>query len=326
NGAGKTTILNIISAFLSKEWYRLYRYPFEIIECSINERIYSFENKKDLLYDKEKFRNFVRDKGNASTEKSDAIKILEAKSLKFLVENEFNEKFLFVPKNSDLKDEEMDLEEYDAKSLSEYLNGQYEEYTKSIYSDLESFKKMRFYPILFLPTYRVIERDAAFLLDTDIEGRSKSLDKEMITEIFEFGMGKVSGIIDDFSKKEKSKLIDFIELCNGYFSEAGNKSFFWDEAENEVILQQKDSKIFFDDLSSGEKQIVSIFSYLLLLEKDFFVIIDEPEISLSLVWQKKILSDIMNYSKGFLCATHSPFVSKDEKINEYQYMLEYFKE
>ncbi|HMY68495.1 MAG TPA: hypothetical protein PL163_17745, partial [Leptospiraceae bacterium] len=85
NGAGKTTILNIISAFLSKEWYRLYRYPFEIIECSINERIYSFENKKDLLYDKEKFRNFVRDKGNASTEKSDAIKILEAKSLKFLV-------------------------------------------------------------------------------------------------------------------------------------------------------------------------------------------------------------------------------------------------
>ena len=64
-------------------------------------------------------------------------------------------------------------------------------------------------------------------------------------------------------------------------------------------------------MSSGEKQIVSLFGHLYLDENDSaFVFIDEPELSLSVDWQKTLLPDIASSPKfcGLLATTHSPFV------------------
>jgi len=66
-------------------------------------------------------------------------------------------------------------------------------------------------------------------------------------------------------------------------------------------------------LSSGEKQIISIFSRIYLSDDDqrFIVLFDEPELSLSITWQQKLLPHIMDSKKcDFLLAvTHSPFIS-----------------
>lgn len=65
------------------------------------------------------------------------------------------------------------------------------------------------------------------------------------------------------------------------------------------------------DLSSGEKQIVSLFSHLYLSGKDkYFVLIDEPELSLSVPWQRRFLEDIRSASfcTGLVAVTHSPFI------------------
>ena len=94
-------------------------------------------------------------------------------------------------------------------------------------------------------------------------------------------------------------------------------------------------KINFQDLSSGEKQIVSLFSHLFLDDNDsVFVFIDEPELSLSVDWQKSLLPDIATSPKfsGLLATTHSPFVFDNELesavhgINEFLiYISLYFK-
>ncbi|WP_407267499.1 AAA family ATPase [Tenacibaculum maritimum] len=43
------------------------------------------------------------------------------------------------------------------------------------------------------------------------------------------------------------------------------------------------------------------------------VIIDEPELSLSIDWQESILSDILKSSNnGLIVATHSPFIVNDD--------------
>lgn len=66
-----------------------------------------------------------------------------------------------------------------------------------------------------------------------------------------------------------------------------------------------------EKLSSGEKQIVSIFAYLLLTEEEnYSVFIDEPELSLSVPWQKSFLMDIANTHtcQRLIAVTHSPFV------------------
>ena len=117
------------------------------------------------------------------------------------------------------------------------------------------------------------------------------------------------------------RLIDFVNLCNKYFI---NKEIVYDPntLKLDLYLVNKKSnsnkKIKFSELSSGEKQIVSIFSKLYLEKIDtdqkFIVIIDEPELSLSLNWQEKLLPDIMNTNKCSLIitVTHSPFIFRNK--------------
>jgi|GEM_PF-848757 len=65
-----------------------------------------------------------------------------------------------------------------------------------------------------------------------------------------------------------------------------------------------------DALSSGEKQMISLFARLYLYPKRKIVLIDEPELSLSIDWQRKILLDIVNAKQceQVVAITHSPFV------------------
>lgn len=78
-----------------------------------------------------------------------------------------------------------------------------------------------------------------------------------------------------------------------------------------VRNQQK--VISLTQLSSGEKQIVSLFSKMYLeCEEKNIVIIDEPELSLSLKWQQMLLPDIMRSGNCnlLITVTHSPFILK----------------
>lgn len=126
--------------------------------------------------------------------------------------------------------------------------------------------------------------------------------------------------------KNDNKLIRFSEICNKYLK---NKKIKYDEIKVslKVIKFSKDNKeedIDFNLLSSGEKQIISIFARLILTEdKNIAVIFDEPEISISITWQKMILEDIYNLDNcGFLIAsTHSPFVFSN-KLKRYTVDIE----
>jgi predicted ATP-binding protein involved in virulence len=80
-------------------------------------------------------------------------------------------------------------------------------------------------------------------------------------------------------------------------------------------------------LSSGEKQIVSLFSHLYLTNKhDYLVLIDEPELSLSVKWQKTFLEDVRKgaFCNGLVAVTHSPFIF-DNSLDEYAHGIEEFR-
>lgn len=139
----------------------------------------------------------------------------------------------------------------------------------------------------------------------------------------------------------------FVSICNDYIREGKyfkydndtfNVDIFLDEDES--ILKNTDVNLFgndkgkdekniidYRDLSSGEKQIVSLFSHLILSKKDYFIIIDEPELSLSVPWQERFLLDILNAGKctGLLAVTHSPFIFKN-RLKQYTHSLEEFLE
>lgn len=76
------------------------------------------------------------------------------------------------------------------------------------------------------------------------------------------------------------------------------------------IKDEYDREILLGDLSSGEKQIVSIMAELFFREEDFSIFIDEPELSLSVPWQIDFLADIAKspHCKQVIAVTHSPFI------------------
>ena len=58
-----------------------------------------------------------------------------------------------------------------------------------------------------------------------------------------------------------------------------------------------------------------MFSYMYLSEnQNYFIIIDEPELSLSVKWQKCFLADVNNgnFCSGILAVTHSPFIYEND--------------
>jgi hypothetical protein len=107
----------------------------------------------------------------------------------------------------------------------------------------------------------------------------------------------------------------FIRVCNGYLQ---GKKLVYDELMYRIFVEdvpRRDREIELKYLSSGEKQVISLFAQIYLSKaKRFFVIIDEPELSLSVPWQRKLLPDL--WSSGnceFLAAvTHSPFIFDNE--------------
>lgn len=113
--------------------------------------------------------------------------------------------------------------------------------------------------------------------------------------------------IDDAIKK-------FRDVCNNYLED---KNFIYNESSVNIKVFRKgtEDEVQLNKLSSGEKQIVSLFSKLYLESKDnLIVLFDEPELSLSLEWQKLLLPNIVNSGKCkfLLSVTHSPFIFKNE--------------
>ncbi len=116
-------------------------------------------------------------------------------------------------------------------------------------------------------------------------------------------------------QKEKDNSINqFATICNKYLNK---KRIVYDETTVDIsIVQTRDnSSIDMRNLSSGEKQIISLFSKIYLEStEDFILLFDEPELSLSIEWQRLLLPDIMNSGKCqlLLAVTHSPFIFDNE--------------
>ena len=135
---------------------------------------------------------------------------------------------------------------------------------------------------------------------------------------------KLLGFQQSLQENEK-QISAFCDLCSKYIID---KTFVYDSATFTFLIfttddSQKKHEINLSDLSSGEKQIVSLFSHLYLSGKtNFFVLIDEPELSLSVPWQRRFLTDIRagEFCKGLVAVTHSPFIY-DNELRNYTYSL-----
>jgi ABC-type lipoprotein export system ATPase subunit len=114
---------------------------------------------------------------------------------------------------------------------------------------------------------------------------------------------------DEISAREKD-IIAFITCCNNYLMPL--KEIVYDDTDFTVrVVDPRLGQIELSLLSSGEKQVVSLFAHLFLdSATPQTIVIDEPELSLSVPWQKRFLLDILQSERCnfLLSVTHSPFV------------------
>ena len=77
----------------------------------------------------------------------------------------------------------------------------------------------------------------------------------------------------------------------------------------DITLGEKDGAIDSDKLSAGEKQLLSFWCYNTFNENTA-IFIDEPELSLHVDWQRRLLPTLLEQETGnqFFIATHSPFI------------------
>ncbi|MEJ1992314.1 MAG: ATP-binding protein [Maritimibacter sp.] len=102
-------------------------------------------------------------------------------------------------------------------------------------------------------------------------------------------------------------LDDFVTTINGFLT---RKTLTYELSHGFVILDDRNDKLEASQLSSGEQQLLLIFSYVLAARDTPSVfIIDEPEISLNVKWQRKMVESLMRVSEGseiqFILASHS---------------------
>ncbi|WP_303678100.1 ATP-binding protein [Dehalococcoides mccartyi] len=122
---------------------------------------------------------------------------------------------------------------------------------------------------------------------------------------------------EEHNKKRKNilKVLEsFLTNINSFFNDSNKRVQFNTSGEIEIIVNDGGT-IKADALSSGETQLLVLFTYLYFIcpTNESVVMIDEPELSLHPKWQKEFITAITkaNPDAQFILATHSPEIVLD---------------
>ncbi len=111
-----------------------------------------------------------------------------------------------------------------------------------------------------------------------------------------------------------------IKTINELFAQSGKKVGY--DQDGYLIFYQDDTIIAPEYLSAGEKQLlIVLINSAIHANKPFIYLMDEPEISLHVDWQKKLIELIRKINKNaqIIIATHSPAIIMDgwlDKVTE----------
>nr|ESK56522.1 hypothetical protein F987_00348 [Acinetobacter gyllenbergii NIPH 230] len=130
--------------------------------------------------------------------------------------------------------------------------------------------------------------------------------------------GKNTNFLDYEIREELNKLLNsnnqnnkknLINVLNSMFSDSNKKV---EIKNNNLLFKLDNGKIIgYNSLSSGERQVIYIFIKVINASvNNALILMDEPEISLHLSWQEKLISQIrqVNKTSQIIIVTHSPAI------------------
>lgn len=305
NGLGKTTLLKIIQGMMTGNYHLNYSEICDTIELTLPDgHTISYgmlnpgvflkpEVKERLLLDGEVFEKIssaIETKPEHTLEEKNEL-IREYLEL-FLSSNSFYEK----------------AQEYLEKNQSEMRNKVFvdKKYRNEILNSIE----IRYISTVNISANADKDFDAGNsikinLLDVAIEAEIRNLLKKKDTNLTKKFKNQV-----DFFLKESGKSISF-------------------EGEDLVFSGKKNKKLRLSLLSSGERQLVYILATAANTHgKPALFLMDEPEVSLHLSWQEKIIDAIvaLNDQMQIIAVTHSPGIIMHGHMDAYVEMKDIMQE
>lgn len=148
------------------------------------------------------------------------------------------------------------------------------------------------------------EEDVAFLPLGEIAGATKD-----VLSVYVEDVEKKLSIFNDIADKIEL----FIEIINHRFR---YKKISISKEEGLTFTTSTGEPLSLAALSSGEQhEVVLLYQLLFKVKPDSLILIDEPELSLHVAWQKQFLRDLQEITKlssfDVLIATHSPQIIHD---------------
>jgi predicted ATPase len=344
NGSGKTSLLKIIHSAMQKDAFSLINVPFENAEVKIysilDDKEYTYQINKSKLA---KYKKFIIQSSSSDrrTIRSSVLARLEEDNVKweetpkrerkssvdkwqhrYLPTSRLFERSLSSVTSGGINHlEESDLDSHFIK-LIEMM---WSEYFAGVLSEIRKIQENGLSDII-----------AAILLSISDENSNKKFDGKISYELAYHSLRrflnrrnleKAIGDINQFkSKFESDKFLQKIsydayeievsidkllepknklqELIKKLFN--GNKSIVFEDRLIRV-KSEKEEEISLELLSSGEKQLIRILIEAIISGKNS-LIIDEPEISLHIDWQMRLVNDLntINDQMQVIIATHSP--------------------
>lgn len=151
-------------------------------------------------------------------------------------------------------------------------------------------------------------------------------DKAMHLLMLSFQLNKIKKIAE-YAKENSDKISDlrspitrFVNSVNMFFKEGGKSIMV--AGNGDIIVmnkRRKNQKMQVEELSSGEKQIITLMAYLAFKvdgRRQRIYIVDEPEVSLHITWQERFVDALLEACPEgqFILATHSPsIIAKKER-------------
>lgn len=300
NGSGKTKLLQLIQNLIEKEELDALFNEAKITFCNgieINSYIVEDKNsdiskemKSIMLMNFDKIKEEIsntlsKDKSKNKTEEISTL-FLE------MIERKFNEsQEISVGKNSLIKNKSF-TRAYNTKTPA------------SIKGDLDISKELN---VTYLSTVNM-NANALNIVNKSNGKISTILDMEIADEITKLN-----------NSKNKEKTINlFIKTINSFFIDTNKKIEF---SENTLLIKKDENEALdLMSLSSGERQLIFIFLKIVnSLTKRTLILMDEPEISLHLKWQEKLIKAILDINKDnqIIIVTHSPAMIMNGWLDSY---------
>lgn len=170
------------------------------------------------------------------------------------------------------------------------------------------------------------------IIKSAVEDKDKKMIETIITVNEIYKMQRLIELSEDLDHKQEEKMKKvntFLNIMNTFLEKSDDSKKLIIDNKGQIFFETKynSEKINIKYLSSGEKQLLILFTYLLNMEDETtgIFIVDEPEISLHMYWQKILAEKILEMKKNIqlIFATHSPEIIGKNRNKMFKLKKEY---